>query len=117
MRHLAVSGPNKRLSQSDVERDVDSRVHRIAQVIHAVNLDHKNVLRVEPVAWPLVYEPEPIAAVLEAAIPAVVGLVDTKRVFPSKIGPETVVGNAGGYYLQNCWLRMLAASASFLLSR
>jgi len=71
------------------ERDL-----KVAQVIHAVNFDDINVLRVEPVVWPRVNEFEPVASVLEAAIPAVIGLADMKRVFPSKIGLETVFGNA-----------------------
>jgi hypothetical protein len=50
-------------------------------------------LRVEPVAGPWVDESERIAAVLEAAI-IVIALAHTKPVFLSKIGPETVVGNA-----------------------
>src|SRR5450759_5378099 len=78
----------------DGECNVNARIHRVAQVIHAVNLDHKDVLRVEPVAWPRIYKSEPIAPVLEAAIPAVIGLTDTKPVVLSKIGLVTIVGNA-----------------------
>ena len=35
--------------------DIHARIHRVAQVVHAVNLDDIDVLRVEPVAWPRVY--------------------------------------------------------------
>ena len=65
----------------------------VAQVIHAIDLDHINILRIEPVARPRIHESERIAAVLEAVIP-VVALADTKRVLLSKIGLESVVGNA-----------------------
>jgi hypothetical protein len=78
----------------EAECNVDAGIRRVAQIIHAVNLDHKNILRVEPVAGPRVNESEPIATVLEAVIPAVIGLADTKPVFPSKTSLETVVGNA-----------------------
>src|ERR1035437_6590908 len=78
----------------DAACNVNARIHRVAQVIHAVNLDDKNVLRVQPVAWPRIYKSEPIAAVLEAAIPAVIGLTDAKPVFLSKIGLVPIVGNA-----------------------
>src|SRR5271165_3724445 len=63
--------------QCETEYKVDAREHRIAQVIHAVYLDHINVLRIKPVAGPRVNESERIAPVLEAAI-AVVRLADTK---------------------------------------
>ena len=82
------------LLQPEAECNVDAGIHRIAQVIHAIDLDHINVLRVEPIAWPRVNESERIATVLEAAIPTVVALADAKRVFPAKIGLVTVVGNA-----------------------
>ena len=72
---------------------IHARERCIAQVIHAVNLDHINVLRVEPVAGPRVDESEGIAAVLEAVI-VVVALADTKRVLLSKIGLELVGWNA-----------------------
>jgi hypothetical protein len=78
--------------QCDAECKVRARVHRVAKVVHAVNLNHKNVLRVEPVAGPRVDESERITSVLKAAI-GVVALADAKRVFPSKIGLETVCGN------------------------
>jgi hypothetical protein len=80
---------------------------------YAVNFDNKNVLRVEPVAWPRVNESERIAAVLEAAIPPVVGLADTKCVFPSKVRPEPVFWNAAttastGSLLPACRLLLVA---------
>src|SRR5579864_7688380 len=93
----------------DVKCDVDARIHRVAQVIHAVDFDNKNVLRVKPVAWPLVDKYKRIAAVLEATIPAVVGLVHAKRVLPSKIGPETVLGNAAAAIAPGA-LRLLCIS-------
>src|SRR5208337_4812344 len=86
--------------------------HRVAQVIHAVHVDNIDVLRVEPVAWPWVNKSEPIATVMEAA-PPVVGLADTERVLPSKVGPVTVFRNAattastGSLFLLLLLLRML----------
>ena len=77
----------------EAECNIHARIHRVAQVIHAVNVDHINVLRVEPVAGPRPDESERIAAVLEAVIP-VVALADTKRVCLSKVGLITVVRNA-----------------------
>jgi hypothetical protein len=76
----------------DAEGNVNAWVHRVAQVIHAVNIDDINVLRVEPVGWPCADKSERIAAVLESAI-TVVALADMERVFASKIGLATVVGN------------------------
>src|SRR5579864_6388792 len=98
----------------DVKSDVDARVHRVAQVIHAVDFDNKDVLRVKPVAWPLVNEYERIATVLEAAIPTVVSLVHAKRVFPSKTGPETVIGNAATAIAPGA-LRLLCVSLVLLV--
>src|SRR5580700_9126448 len=79
--------------QCEAEFKVNARVHRIAQVIHAVNLDHINVLGVEPIAGPHANESERITTVLEAVI-AVLGLADTKRVLLSEIGLVPVCGNA-----------------------
>src|SRR5271165_667908 len=79
--------------QRDAEHDVHARVVRVAQVVHAVNLDDKNVLRVQPVAWPHALKSEPVATILEAAI-AVVGLADAEPVLLSEIGLVTVGGNA-----------------------
>ena len=52
--------------KGEAEGNVDAGIHRVAQVIHAVNLDNKNILRVEPVTRPRVHKFEPIASVLEA---------------------------------------------------
>jgi hypothetical protein len=76
----------------DAEGNVNAWVHRVAQVIHAVNIDDINVLRVEPVGGPRANKSERTAAALEAAI-TVVALADMERVFASKIGLATVVGN------------------------
>jgi hypothetical protein len=80
--------------EDDAERDVHARIGGIAKVVDASNLNHKNVLRVEPVAWPLVNEAEGITTVLEAAISAVFGLTDLKLVFLSKMGAVTIFWNA-----------------------
>ena len=87
------SQKNDRLATGEAQHQVNARKRCVAQVIHAVNLDHINVLRVEPVAGPRVNESERIATVLEAVI-AVVAFADTKRVLLSKIGLETVGPNA-----------------------
>src|SRR5271166_2431291 len=79
--------------QRHAEQNVHARIVRVAQVVHTVNLDNKNVLRVQPVAWPHALKPEPVAAVLEAAI-AVVGLADAEPVVLSEMGLVTVGGNA-----------------------
>ena len=68
----------------DAEFNVNAGIHRVAQVIHAANVDDINVLRVEPVAWPRTNKSERIATVLEAAI-TVIALVHTKRVSLSKL--------------------------------
>src|SRR5580693_1920628 len=79
--------------ERDAEFDINARVHWIAQVINAVNVDDVNVLRVEPVAWPRANKSERIATVFEAVI-TVIPLVHTKRVSLPKVGLVTVVGNA-----------------------
>src|SRR5579863_97027 len=79
--------------ECDVDSNVNAGIHRVAKVIHAVDVDNIKVLRVEPVTWPRVNECERISAVFEAVI-AVIALANSKCVFPSKIGPITVVGNA-----------------------
>src|SRR5271155_2238866 len=76
----------------DTDYKVHARIHRVAQVIHTVDLDHINVLRVKPVAGPRATESKPIAAVLEAAT-AVLALTDAKRVFASEVSLVTVGGN------------------------
>jgi hypothetical protein len=40
----------------DAESDVDARIHRVAEVIHAADFDNKDVLRVKPVGRPSVNE-------------------------------------------------------------
>src|SRR5208282_4270485 len=90
---LKWSRSQERALQREAEYKVNAGKRRVAQVVHAVNLDHINVLRVEPVAGPRVPESEPIATVLEAVI-AVVAFADMERVSSSKIGPEAIVGNA-----------------------
>src|SRR5208337_1987101 len=79
--------------QRDAERNVHVWIVRVTQVVHTVNFDHINVLRVQPIARPDRLEPEPIAAVLEAVI-AVIAFADAKAMFASEIGLVTVGGNA-----------------------
>jgi hypothetical protein len=79
----------------DAERQVHARKTRVAQVVHAVNFDDINVLRVQPVARPGGFKSEPVAAVLETVI-AIIAFADTKAVFASEIGLVTVGRNAAG---------------------
>ena len=97
--------PRTNRLECEAECKVDAGKRCVAQVIHTVYVDNVNVLRVEPVAWPRVDESERIASVLETAI-AVVALANAKRVFPSKIGLETVCGNAATT-VTTCALRLL----------
>src|SRR5579863_149867 len=79
--------------QRDAEHNVHAGIVGVAQVIHAVNFDDINILRVKPVAGPRAIKSEPVATVLEPAI-SVIGFGDMKPVFLPEIGPVTVVGNA-----------------------
>src|SRR5271165_5158559 len=80
--------------QGNGEREVYAGIALIAQVVHTVNLDDVYVLRVQPVGRPGLSKPEPVTAVLEAAIPAIVGFAHAKPVIPSEVSAETIVGNA-----------------------
>src|SRR5271169_1684048 len=91
--------------QVEAEHQVNARKRCVAQVIHTVNLDNINVLRVEPVAGPRVNESERIAAVLEAVI-AVVGPADAKRVLLPKIGLKFVCWNAAATGITGVLLRL-----------
>src|SRR5208282_1518738 len=102
---LKWSRSQERALQREAEYKVNAGKRRVAQVIHAVNLDHINVLRVEPVAGPRVNESESIATVLEAVIP-VIGLAHTKRVLLPKAGLETLGRNTAA---------AVAGSVPFLL--
>jgi hypothetical protein len=95
----------RRLLQCDGECNVHARIHRVTQVIQAVDVDHKDVLRVEPVARPRINKSERIAPVFEA-MTAVVGLGDTKRVLLSKVRLVAVVGNAASAFI-TCSSRLL----------
>src|SRR5580692_4385374 len=87
--------------ECDVEFNVHTRIHRVAQVIHAINVDDINVLRIEPVARPHANKSERIAAVLKVAI-TVIALVHAKRVSLSKVGFVTVVRNSAGALVLLC---------------
>src|SRR5208282_5069289 len=78
--------------QGEAQSEVHARIHRVAQVIHAVDLDDVNVLGVKPVAGPRLTESEPISPVLKAVI-AVLGLADAKRVLASETGLVSVCRN------------------------
>jgi len=93
--------------QSDVECNVHARIARVAQVINAINFDDINILRVQPVRRPRLSESEPVAAVLEAAISRVVGLVNAKPMLPAEIRLETIGWNAAVIAAVRLGLRLL----------
>jgi len=89
--------------ECDVEFKIDAGIRRVAKVIHAADVDHKNLLRVEPVARPRGGESEPVATVLEAVI-VVIALGNSKRVFASKVGLVAIGRNAAGILRRLCVL-------------
>jgi len=68
---------------------------RVVQEIGAPNVFNINVVGVVPAWWPWFIESEPIAAVLEAVIPAdKPGTAHAEPVVTTKMGTVTVVRNA-----------------------
>src|SRR5580658_7096006 len=98
----------------DMDYKVHARIHRVAQVIHPVDLDHIYILRVEPVAGPRAAECKPITAVLEAATSEIV-LADAKRVLASEVGLVTVGGNAASARVLGRFSLWCALLRAFLL--
>jgi hypothetical protein len=83
------------LPYDDADCNAKAGMHRVVQVIAAINVVNVNFVGVVPVCWPRVNESEPIAAVLEARIPGDNRrTVDAEPVFTTKMGTETVVRNA-----------------------
>ena len=79
----------------DADCNANTGMHRVVQVIAAINVVNVNFIGVVPVCWPRVNESEPIAAVLEARIPGDnPRTVDAEPVVTTKMGTETVVRNA-----------------------
>jgi len=68
---------------------------QVEHVIDAINVFDIKVVVVVPAYWPSFIEPEPIAAVLEAVIPADhLGMPHVERVAPTEMGTVTGVRNA-----------------------
>ena len=57
-------------SLEDTERNVNAGMSQVVQIIGAILVYHVTVVIVVPAFWPSLVVPEPIAAVLEAVIPA-----------------------------------------------
>ena len=68
---------------------------QVEHIIDAINVFDITVVVVVPAYWPCFIEPEPIAAVLEAVIPADhLGMPHVERVAPTEMGTVTGVRNA-----------------------
>src|ERR1700719_1151072 len=102
-----------------VQLGVDAGIHRVAQVIRAVDFNYINVFGIKPVARPSAHESERIATIFKAMAPVII-LAHSKPVFLSEIGSETLLRNASAIVItrtlrllfRSDWLRML-----FLLLR
>ena len=82
-------------SLEHVEGNLNAGKPQVAQIIGAVNILDINGVVVAPALWPSLIEPEPIAAVLEAVIPADHLRADhVERVAVTEMGTVTVVRNA-----------------------
>ncbi len=77
------------------ERDLSAGKPQVAQVIAAIDELDINGVVVAPAYWPSLIEPEPIAAVLEAVIPADhLGTDHVERVAMTEMGTVIGVRNA-----------------------
>jgi len=82
-------------SLEHVECNANARTPQVVQIIGAPLVDDINVVVVVPAHWPSYIEPEPIAAVLEAVIPADhLGTHHVERVVMTEMGTVMVVRNA-----------------------
>jgi len=78
-----------------VEGKAEAGMPQVEHIIDAINVFDIKVVVVVPVYWPSFIEPEPIAAVLEAVIPADhLGMPHVERVAPTEMGTVTGVRNA-----------------------
>src|SRR5208337_4611003 len=74
-----------------VEGKAEAGMPQVEHIIDAINVFDITVVVVVPAYWPSFIEPEPIAAVLEAVIPADhPGMPHVERVVPTEMG--TVIG-------------------------
>ncbi len=91
------SSPQGVLDESleQVECNANAGMPQVVQIIGAPNVDDINLVVVVPAQWPSYIEPEPIAAVLEALIPAYHrGTDHVERVVMTEMGTVMVVRNA-----------------------
>src|SRR5208337_181861 len=78
-----------------VEGKAEAGMPQVEHIIDAINVFDIKVVVVVPAYWPSFIEPEPIAAVLEAVIPADhLGMPHVERVAPTEMGTVTGVRNA-----------------------
>ena len=78
-----------------VEGNLNAGKPQVAQIIGAINVLDINGVVVAPAYWPSLIEAEPIAAVLEAVIPADhLGTDHVERVLMTEMGTVTGVRNA-----------------------
>ena len=78
-----------------VEGKAEAGMPQVEHIIDAINVFDIKVVVVVPAYWPSFIEPEPIAAVLEAVIPADhLGTPHVERVAPTEMGTVTGVRNA-----------------------
>ena len=91
------SSPEGVLDESSeyVEGKAEAGMPQVEHIIDAINVFDIKVVVVFPAYWPSFIEPEPIAAVLEAVIPADhLGTPHVERVAPTEMGTVTGVRNA-----------------------
>jgi len=82
-------------SLEHIEGNLNAGKTQVAQIIGAITVLHINGVVVAPAYWPSLIEPEPIAAVLEAVIPADHLRTDhVERVAVTEMGTVTAVRNA-----------------------
>lgn len=78
-----------------VEGKAEAGMPQVEHIIVAINVFDITVVVVAPAYWPCFIEPEPIAAVLEAVVPADhPGTPHVERVAPTEMGTVIGVGNA-----------------------
>jgi len=105
-------------SLEDVERNVNPGMPHVIHIIGPPLVYNVTVVVVVPAYWPSLVVPEPIAAVLEAVVPADhLGTAHVERVLVTEMGTVTGVRNAAimafaavvSNGLSALWLRSLGA--------
>lgn len=95
-------------STHDDDKDANSRVYRVNEVVLAVDVVNVDVVIVAPVAGPGFGILEQIAAVAEAAV---LSTRDTEVMFPAEMGAEIIVRNTAAIVVARVALRLLGAAA------